>query len=40
MAVIVDLIDKVLLDIDNENTISEVRKSVNDMMDKFPMFAW
>jgi glycine hydroxymethyltransferase len=40
MDVIVDLIDKVLLDIDNENTISEVRKSVNDMMDKFPMFAW
>jgi len=37
---IVDLIDKVLRDIDNENTISAVRKEVNHMMEGFPMFAW
>jgi len=40
MDIIVDLIDQVLSDIDNENTISQVRKTVNDMMEKFPMFAW
>jgi glycine hydroxymethyltransferase len=37
---IVDLIDKVLSDIDNENTIASVRKTVNEMMEKFPIFAW
>ena len=37
---IVDLIDRVLQDIDNESTITDVRKTVNNMMGKFPMFAW
>lgn len=40
MDIIVDLIDQVLSDIDNENTITSVRKTVNEMMEKFPMFAW
>jgi glycine hydroxymethyltransferase len=40
MPVIVDLIDKVLRDIENENVISSVRKKVNQMMNGFPMFAW
>ncbi len=40
MQIIVDLIDKVLSDIDNDNNITEVRKTVNEMMEKFPMFAW
>jgi len=40
MAIIVDLIDEVLRDVDNENVINDVRKRVNKMMDSFPMFAW
>ena len=40
MDIIVDLIDQVLSDIDNENTIASVRKTVNEMMEKFPIFAW
>ncbi|MCX7696651.1 MAG: serine hydroxymethyltransferase [Bacteroidales bacterium] len=40
MHVIVDLIDKVLSDIDNVNVIDHVRKEVNQLMSKFPLFAW
>ncbi len=40
MAIIVDLIDKVLLNADNENVINDVRGRVNKMMEGFPMFAW
>jgi len=27
-------------DVDNEKTIAHVRKKVNDMMKKYPLFAW
>lgn len=37
---IVDLIDKVLMNIDNEDVIQEVRKKVNDLMGQFPLFAY
>jgi len=40
MAIIVDLIDEVLQDVDNENVINDVRGRVNKMMEAFPMFAW
>ena len=40
MVMIVDLIDRVLQNIDNEHTISAVRKEVNHMMEGFPIFAW
>jgi len=40
MGIIVELIDRVLQDVDNENVITEVRKTVNVMMISFPMFAW
>jgi glycine hydroxymethyltransferase len=40
MQAIVDLIDKVLMDIDNEQTITDVRRTVNEMMEQFPIFAW
>jgi len=40
MGIIVDLIDRVLQDIDNESVITDVRKTVNQMMNAFPMFAW
>lgn len=40
MPIIVDLIDKVLSDIDNINVIEEVRRYVNQMMSKFPLYAW
>ena len=39
MAPIVDMIDEVISDIDNENTINSVRMKVNEMMKVFPMFA-
>ena len=38
--VIVDLIDEVLMNIDNEKVISEVRKKVNNLMSKYPLFAY
>ncbi len=38
MAQIVDMIDKVLSNIDNEKALKEVRKEVNKMMEEFPMF--
>lgn len=40
MAQIVEMIDKVLSNIENEKVLKEVRKSVNKMMEDFPMFAY
>ncbi len=40
MGEIVELIDTVLSDVENEKTITAVRKKVNDMMRKYPLFAW
>ncbi len=37
---IVDLIDEVISNIDNEESINQVRKKVNDLMTAFPLFAW
>lgn len=40
MEVIVSMIDRVLSDPDNEATIAEVRTQVNELMSKYPLFAW
>lgn len=40
MPIIVDLIDRVISDINNETTIEKVKKEVVSMMGEFPMFAW
>ena len=40
METIVELIDRVLSDIDNESNIVAVRKEVNTLMAKYPLFAW
>ncbi len=40
MGEIVEMIDTVLSDVENEQTISAVRKKVNETMTKFPLFAW
>ncbi len=40
MEPIVNLIDKVISNIDNEAVIAEVRKEVNQLMGKFPLFAY
>jgi glycine hydroxymethyltransferase len=40
MAIIVDLIDKVLSNIDDEKVIVEVRTEVNKLMKDFPLYAW
>ena len=40
IAVIVDMIDRVLTDITNETTIAAVRKEVNEMMSNRPLFHW
>ena len=40
MPVIVDLIDRVLSDVENEAVIDEVRTAVNKMMAGYPLFAW
>jgi glycine hydroxymethyltransferase len=37
---IVDMIDEVISNIDNENVILGVREKVNDLMEKFPLFAY
>ncbi len=37
---IVELIDKALMNMENENTIAEVRKEVNALMSNRPLFAW
>lgn len=40
MALIVDLIDEVISNIENEKVISDVRSKVNKLMNEFPLFAW
>ncbi|MFV0366663.1 MAG: serine hydroxymethyltransferase [Mangrovibacterium sp.] len=40
MAYVVELIDRVLSNIDNESTIAEVRAEVNKLMQHLPLFAW
>lgn len=40
MGEIVEMIDTVLSDVENEKTISAVRKKVNETMAKYPLFAW
>jgi len=40
MAIIVDMIDRILTDVNNTDVIVQVRKEVNDMMNERPMFAW
>jgi glycine hydroxymethyltransferase len=40
MVVIVDLIDRVLSNVDNEEVIHAVRAEVNKMMSNRPIFAW
>jgi glycine hydroxymethyltransferase len=37
---IVEFIDEVMSNIDDEGTISKVRKNVNDLMGQFPLFGW
>ena len=39
MEPIVEMIDRIIVDIENEDLIAKVRKEVNDMMSVFPMFA-
>lgn len=38
MQTVVDLVDKVLQNIDNENVITEVRNDVRSFMEKFPLY--
>lgn len=40
MREIVELVDRVLTNIDNDGVISSVRSKVNSMMAEYPMFAW
>ena len=40
MGLIVELIDRVLLDAENEQNITTVRAKVNKMMENYPIFAW
>jgi len=40
MAVIVDLIDRVLSDPENQEVIAAVRAEVNAMMANYPLYAW
>lgn len=40
MEPIVDMIDTVISNIENEQTLKTVRTKVNDMMKQFPLFAW
>ncbi|BDX38561.1 serine hydroxymethyltransferase [Tenuifilaceae bacterium CYCD] len=40
MPIVVDLIDKVISNIDNQDVIAEVRAEVNKLMKDFPLFAW
>lgn len=40
MPIIVDMIDRVLSNVDNADVIAQVRKEVNAMMSDRPMFAW
>lgn len=38
MQIVVDLVDKVLMNIDNENVITEVRNDVRSFMHQFPLY--
>ena len=38
MQTVVDMVDKVLMNIDNENVITEVRNNVRSFMDQFPLY--
>ncbi len=40
MAAIVDLIDQVLMDFENEETLERVAGEVNELMEKRPLFVW
>lgn len=40
MPIIVDLIDTVIADIENPQTIAKVKKTVNEMMAERPLFKW
>ena len=40
MSMIVDMIDEVLTTPDNQDVIADVRKRVNNMMEKYPIFAY
>ncbi|GAB1403553.1 hypothetical protein MASR1M74_07310 [Lentimicrobium sp.] len=40
MLQIVDLVDEVLANVDNQDVIQSVRKTVNELMNTFPLFAW
>jgi len=40
MPAIVEMIDTVISDFENENTITAVRKIVNSIMADYPLFAW
>lgn len=40
MPIIVNLIDRVLSDINNENNINEVKSEVHKLMKDFPLYAW
>ncbi len=40
MDIIVELIDKVISNIENEQVLEQVRKTVHDMMTQKPIFAW
>jgi glycine hydroxymethyltransferase len=40
MPAIVEMIDTVISDFENENTITAVRKKVNSIMADYPLFAW
>ena len=40
MPIIVDMIDRVLSNIDDAAVIAQVKKEVNAMMNDKPMFAW
>jgi len=37
---IVDLIDEVLCNVDDENTIAKVAKTVNELMENRPLNVW
>lgn len=40
MPLIVDLMDRVIMNIDKEDVIAAVKKEVNELMKPFPLFAW
>ncbi|MFI3314726.1 MAG: serine hydroxymethyltransferase [Rikenellaceae bacterium] len=40
MDIIVDFIDRVLSDVENSETIAQVKSEVNNLMENYPLFAW